>query len=274
MEITGSTGLLAVLGNPIKHSLSPKIHNYLSARLNKDYVYVALEIPDVSRAIDGIRALGICGVNVTSPFKEKTVSGVDELDEEARAVGAVNTIVNRDGKLFGYSTDGEGLYRALLYENVDVVGKNVLVIGAGGASRAILAMLGRRGAGSVFVKNRTEAKAAELCGKFNEFYDCNVFRVYKSNEKFDIVINTTPVGMGTDDCPIDDESVFDWAEAAVDLIYYPKQTKFLRLADEKGIKTVNGIGMLAFQGILAYELFTGAEVPRRLWRRVLELIDE
>ena len=274
MEITGNTGLLAVLGNPIKHSLSPKIHNYLSDRLGRNYVYVAFEIPDVTKAIESVRTLGISGVNVTSPFKEKAAQCVDFTDDEARAVGSVNTIVNKDGKLYGYSTDGEGLYRALMYENINVERKNVLVIGAGGAARATLAMLGRRDAARIVIKNRTEVKAKQLCESFNKFYNCEKYFLYSEPEKFDIVINTTSVGMGSCDCPVDDEKIFDWAEAAVDLIYYPRQTEFLKIADEKGIKTVNGLGMLAFQGVLAYELFTGEEVPHKLWRKVLELIDE
>lgn len=274
MEITGKTGLLAVLGNPIKHSLSPKIHNFLSEKLGRDYVYVAFEIPDVTKALDSVKSLGICGVNVTSPFKEQAAIYVDELNTEARAIGSVNTVVNKDGKLYGYSTDGEGLYRSLIYENVDVCGKNVLVVGAGGASKAVLAMLAENGAKSVNVMNRTAEKAEKLCGKFNGFFDSDIFSVYDDNKKFDIVINTTPVGMGSDECPVSDLSVLDWAEAAVDLIYYPRETEFLKRARQRGIKTVNGLGMLAFQGVLAYELFTGEKVPDKHWRKVLEIIDE
>lgn len=274
MNITSKTQVLAVVGNPVRHSLSPKLHNYLSHKLELDYVYTAFEpdsFDDVSKAI---KTLGIKGINVTAPFKYKAYECVDELDEEARLCGSVNTIVNTGGVLKGYSTDGEGLYMSMKLNNIDVEGRTVLLLGAGGAAKPVCVMLKRRGAKAVIIKNRTESKSVSLCDDLNKSMNTDIFSVYKDQKKWDIIINTTSVGLGTDENPLTDNTFYKCAQVAVDLIYHPAKTSFLSLAEENGLKILNGAGMLVFQGVLAYEYFTGVKVPENIYEEVLELIYE
>jgi len=162
----------------------------------------------------------------------------------------------------------------MIFEGIDIKGKKVLVLGAGGASKPICVMLRNRGAVLVTVKNRTESKAALMCDDLNSKMNTNIFKVFKEPEKWDIIINTTSVGMGTDETPLDNEELLSGAEAAVDIIYHPRKTKFLETAERSGLKILNGLGMLVFQGVIAYEYFTGVEVSEKLCREVLELIDE
>lgn len=274
MNISGYTKLLAVVGKPVSHSLSPKLHNFLAEKLNLDYIYLAFEPENISDTFNAVKTLDIKGLNVTAPYKYDAFKNVDIVSETARLCESVNTVVNNNGVLTGYSTDGEGLYLAMKTSGIDIENKNILVLGAGGASKPICVMLKQKGAASVTIKNRTASKAYELSELLNSSMNTEMFWVYEKPGQFDIVINTTSVGMGSTDTPVDDETVFDFAEAAVDIIYHPKKTTFLKTAEKRGIKTINGIGMLAFQGIIAFELFTGVTVPENLYMEAIRLINE
>lgn len=271
MNIKSSTKQLAVIGHPICHSMSPDIHNYLFEIYKKDYVYTAFDVlpENLESAISGIRALGISGVNVTAPHKIEVMKYIDKTDDNAKRLGAVNTIVNKDGTLWGYNTDAEGLYRYLLHMNVDIKDKDILIIGAGGASFPITVFFARCKPKSIAVKNRTQKKADELA---DYVYHDSGFKVETENfkKRYDVVINTTSAGMYPDisKCPIDDFSAIDENTAAVDLIYNPPETMFLKKAKENGAKTINGLGMLIYQGLLAYELFTGATITEDVYDRV------
>ncbi len=274
MNISAKTKVLAVVGKPVDHSLSPAIHNFLSEKLCQDYVYTAFEPETMELAVAAVKNLGIRGINVTAPFKFDALKLVDVVSENAILSGSVNTIVNRGGVLTGYSTDGEGLYRSMKRAGIDIKGKKVLLLGAGGASKPVCVMLKNQGVGDVVIKNRTEAKAAKMCEWLNEKMNTSIFRTFTQKETFDIIINTTSVGLGTKETPIDDLSLYDGTEAAVDLIYHPAKTEFLRAAEEKGITILNGLGMLIFQGIIAYEHFTGVNVPDVLCEEVFKFLDE
>jgi len=274
MEISGKTELLAVVGKPIRHSLSPKLHNFLSQKLNLDYVYTAFEPQNIPDTFKAIRTLGIKGVNVTAPYKYDALANVDVVSENARFCGSVNTVVNNNGVLTGYSTDGDGLYMSMKLSGIEVENKKILVLGAGGASKPICVMLKQKGAESVYVKNRTVSKAEELCRELNDVMNTDIFKVYVESRDFDIIINTTSVGMGTDENPLDDMGLLDKCIAAVDIVYHPRKTAFMKSAEAKNVKAINGLGMLVFQGIIAYEYFTGVKVPEELFGEVVEYIDE
>lgn len=274
MNISGNTKVLAVIGRPAYHSLSPKIHNFLSEKLGMDYVYTAFEPDSMKHAADAIRSLGIKGVNVTAPFKVEAMEAVDVLSENAALSGSVNTIVNEDGILTGYSTDGEGLYASMDRAGISIENKKILVLGGGGVAKPVCVMLKNKGASEVVIKNRTESKAIEICTDLNKKMNTDIFRTYSKSESFDIIINTTSVGLGTMETPVEDTNLFESASAAVDLIYHPSKTKFLADAEEKGLKILNGLGMLVFQGVIAYEHFTGVKVPDSLSEEVLKLLNE
>ncbi len=274
MNISAKTKVLGVVGKPVRHSLSPAIHNFLSEKLDEDYVYTAFEPETMEQAVAGVKGLGIRGINVTAPFKFDALRLVDIVSENAALSGSVNTIVNNDGVLTGYSTDGEGLYRSMKRAGINVEGKKILLLGAGGAAMPVCVMLKLKGAKAVVVKNRTEAKATELCASLNNKMNTDIFQVFTKKEAFDVIINTTSVGLGTNESPIDDLSFFDGIKAAVDLIYHPAKTKFLKDAEEKGITILNGLGMLVFQAVIAYEHFTGVIVPDSLYEEVFKVLDE
>lgn len=274
MEITGKTQVLAVVGNPVRHSLSPRIHNFLSERLGLDYVYTAFEPEDMKGVMSAVKTLGIRGINVTAPFKYKALELVDVVSDNARLAGSVNTVVNSGGVLTGYSTDGEGLYMSMELAGFEIRNKKILVLGAGGAAKPVCVMLKNRGAAIVAVKNRTVSRAAELCGDLNASMGTDIFKVYDMEEHFDIIINTTSVGMGSAETPLEDLPLLEGVSGAVDLIYYPEKTTFLKDAESKGARILNGLGMLVFQGILAYEHFTGVKVPAELYGEVLKKVNE
>ncbi|MBP3361892.1 MAG: shikimate dehydrogenase [Clostridia bacterium] len=274
MEITGRTQVLAVVGNPVRHSLSPRIHNFLSEKLGLDYVYTAFEPDGMDEVLSAVKALGIRGINVTAPFKYKALELVDVVSDNARLAGSVNTVVNSGGILTGYSTDGEGLYMSMELAGFEIRNKRILVLGAGGAAKPVCVMLKNRGASLVAVKNRTVSRAEKLCSDLNGSMGTDIFKVYETAECFDIIINTTSVGMGSNETPLEDSSLLEGICGAVDLIYYPEKTTFLKDAEKHGARVLNGLGMLVFQGILAYEHFTGVKVPSKLYGEVLKKVNE
>lgn len=263
--ISGHTKQLGIIGYPIEHTFSPKMHNFISCLIEKDYVYSAwlVEPKNLEAAICGMRALNIAGINVTAPHKVEVMKYLDEVSEQAKLLGSVNTVVNSGGKLIGYNTDAEGFYAALRSEGIDVKGKKILVIGAGGVVKPTLIRLIQEQPESVTVVNRTKPKVMALA---EIIHDTTGFGILTEvdDKQFDIVINTTSAGMEPqlDALPtdaveeFDDLSFIDKHTAVIDMIYNPAETRFLAQARERGAKTVNGLGMLIYQGIIAYELFT------------------
>lgn len=255
--ISPHTDVFCVIGKPVSHSLSPLMHNAAFDAAGYDGVYLAFEVADVASAVGGVRALGIKGASVTIPHKVSVMAHLDDIDETARRIGAVNTIVNNGGKLMGYNTDCHGAVAAL-EEKTEIRGKRLLIIGAGGASRAIGFGMAAAGA-HVGLCNRSEEKARrlarELAASFFPLEDIE-------HEAWDILINTTSVGMmpKTDDMPLP-ESLLQPGRVVMDIVYNPLKTLLLEKAEEKGCITVDGAAMFIRQGVRQFELWTGLTAP-------------
>ncbi len=251
--IDAQTQLYGIIGNPVRHSLSPVIHNGAFRRMGLDAVYLAFEVENLREAIDGMRGLGVRGVSVTIPFKTRIIPFLDEIEEVAKRINAVNTIVNEGERLVGYNTDWRGALEAL-EERVDLRGKRVVLLGAGGAARAIGFALKRRGC-EVVISNRTTDRGAVLAKELM----C-IHQPLSSIEglKADVMINATSVGMH----PYDEESplpkrALKEGMTVMDIVYSPLRTKLLREAEEIGCLTINGLEMLSRQGAAQLEIWTG-----------------
>lgn len=275
MAITGKTKILGVIGNPISHTASPLMQNAMLSHLGLSYIYIPIlvEPKQLNHFLTAIRATNFVGVNVTIPFKEQVLPFLDELDETARRIGAVNTIVNRNGYLKGYNTDGAGFIMALDRDlQMTVSHKRVCLIGAGGAAHAIAFSLLSEGVSFLGIFNRTHTRAKALVDQLSIYFGRTLCQVQASPDflDYDIIINTTPVGMASDEIPIPN---LDWVRPThllCDIVYKPLKTKFLALAEKKGAKICNGIGMLVGQGVLSFELFTGQKADYYFMKKILE----
>jgi|YelNatPaOPRAMG01_1025707.scaffolds.fasta_scaffold24012_2 shikimate dehydrogenase len=272
--INATTKVVGVIGYPISHSLSPQMHNAAFAHLGLNYIYVAWEVApqNLKLAMDGVRGLGIVGVNVTIPHKEKVGEFLDSLSEEAEKVGAVNTVQNLNGKLIGYNTDVEGFKRAL---GVDVRGKRAVLLGAGGAGKAVAYALVSSGA-SCIILNRTEEKAKELAEKYKSLGEIEGKALTPSNLKeamrgADILINATSLGMKGEEIE-GVEEVLGKGILVMDLVYNPRETPLLKAAREKGAEVVEGWKMLLHQGAFSFEIWTGRKAPLEVMEKVLQKI--
>jgi shikimate dehydrogenase len=266
--LTGRTRLAAVIGDPVRHSLSPAIHNAAFRELGLDWVYVALPVPEGQgrAAVKAMRTLGIDGLNVTMPHKSDVARAVDRLSATARALKSVNTIVRVGDDLVGESTDGDGFVHALRDdEGLDPAGKRFLVVGAGGAARAVVRAVAVAGAAEVVVVARN-ADRARSCARLA---GAGIGRVGVAEEVdgVDVVVNATPVGMaevatgpGASPCPVDPERLAP-GQLVADLVYNPLVTPLVAAARERGVAAVNGIGMLIHQAALSFRLWTGEDPP-------------
>ncbi|MBQ8541124.1 MAG: shikimate dehydrogenase [Clostridia bacterium] len=265
MNITGKTVQLGVIGNPISHSISPQLHNTMIEKTSLDYVYSAFRVREgeVGKALDGMRALNIRGFNVTIPHKITAHDLCDEVDPFAKKMGACNTLVNTDGVIKGYNTDGPGFVRALKYKGVEVVGKSVAILGAGGAAAGVAMALADSGAAVIAIVNRTREKAEALAKKINRYHP-NVATACDGYTGVDILVNTTSVGMNSDKSPVDSMDGLNENAVVCDIVYCPRETALLKMAKEAGFKTVGGIGMLINQAVIAFELFTNTKVDEKV----------
>lgn len=275
--ITGTTKTVGLLGWPVGHSFSPLIHNAAFRALGLDYVYIPLPVrsEDVAQAVAGLRAFGFAGANVTVPHKVSVIPFLDRLDASAALVGAVNTIVLSAGQLVGYNTDMTGFIASLQAAGVAIEGCRAAVMGAGGAARAVVCGLVAAGAANVTVGARDAGKARLFAASFaaGGVTGCGWeeadFR--QALAGCQLLINATPVGMHGG---LDRQLPLDWAAVnspavACDLVYNPLDTRFLRTAREQGHRTVDGLGMLVEQAVLAFALWTGREAPRTAVRQAL-----
>lgn len=277
-RIKGSTGLLCLIGSPVGHSGSPAMYNFSFRHYNQDYAYMAFDIKEdqAEEAIKALRLLKVRGFNVTMPCKNVVAKLVDELSPAARIIGAVNTVVNENGKLIGHMTDGGGFVRNLKEHGVEVKDQKIVLLGAGGAATAIEVECALQGAKSISVFNandpfleRAKGTAAKLK---EEVPECEVKVICLDDKealreeiaKADILINATSVGMKPheDTTLIEDVSMFRPDLVVADTVYNPLETKMMRQAKEAGCKKiVGGEGMLLWQGAIAYKLYTGCEMP-------------
>ena len=255
----------AVIGWPISQSLSPVIHNAAFRHHGDNWSYVAypVEPGDASSAIAAMRSGGLQGLNVTMPHKDAVADLVDELDKSAESIHAVNTVVRTsDGRLRGYSTDGEGLLRAIrINANWDPAGKKICVLGAGGAARSAVDAFSRAGVASIFVVNRTAEKAVQAIG------DSNVAVVGSQSNihECDIVFNATSVGMGTDESLVSAELLHE-GQLVIDAVYHPLETRLLRDAKSRGATVLDGLWMLIHQACVAQVLWLGREPDYQVMR--------
>ena len=263
--ITGKTKVVAVIGNPIEHSLSPPMHNAAYKQMGMDYVYVAFKIEkdNLSHLIESAKTMGLVGLNVTIPYKTDIIEYLDEVDDTARRINAVNTIRFKDGMAKGYNTDGTGAVKSI-EKYTDLKDKNVLVLGAGGASKAITFTLLNHGINSLTIANRSRDNAIQLIDNLKKqtgFDKINYVAIEQADtilEDVDIIINTTPIGMYPNvdaDTPIKTEKINE-NHVVMDIIYNPLETKLLKNAKDNGATTISGTNMLINQGITAFEIFT------------------
>ena len=276
-RITGHTRLLALIGSPVGHSGSPAMYNYSFEKLGLDYAYVAFDVKEdgVKEALDAMRLFNMRGMNVTMPDKVEAARHMDELSPAAKIIGAVNTIVNEDGKLIGHMTDGEGFVNNLKDHGVSIVGKKMVVAGGGGAATAIQVQCALDGAKEITIFNKKDAffeRTVATAEKIKAAVPTCVVNVYdidddaKLEEELataDIFVNATIVGMK----PMDDQSIIKnvallRADLVVaDIVYNPEETKLLKDAKAAGCTCVGGKGMLVWQGASAFRLYTGEEMP-------------
>lgn len=278
MNISAATKKVGLLGWPLGHSLSPIMHNAAFAACGLDFVYLPLATPPnlLPDAIAGLRAMGFTGVNLTIPHKIAVRDYLDEIDESAQLIGAVNTIEFKDGRLIGHNTDAAGYIGALELAGIDVTGKHAVVLGAGGAARAVIAGLISARIASVTIGARDPGKAAALAGLFTTAIPVNGMDWDKRGfdealPKADLIVNTTPLGMypATGNQPPLAWKLVKPSAIISDLIYNPLQTQFMLEGSRRGHTVVGGEGMLLEQGALAFQLWTGCEAPRAVMRQAL-----
>ncbi|SBW11126.1 Shikimate dehydrogenase [uncultured Eubacteriales bacterium] len=268
---------LCVIGDPVAHSKSPLIHTAMLKELGLDYVYLHQQVKrgETESWVERARAEGYAGFNATMPHKEALVPLMDELDEDAGMYGSVNTVCMRDGKLYGHNTDGRGFFAALADEGISVAGKNILLLGAGGAAKAVALKLAQQGAGRVTVCNRTVSKAEELCKQDPAVLapaDFSAGTLTRLAEESELLVNCSSLGMEETGGRFEDLSFLEAlpSRAAVcDLIYFPAETELLRAARRLGHHTVNGLGMLLWQAIFALEHFTDTRIDGPSMARLL-----
>lgn len=255
--------LFGVMGDPIAHSMSPVMHNDLFDHYRIDAAYVPFHVSkgNLEAAVNGLRAIRVAGFNVTVPYKTEIMDLLDEIDPLAKAIGAVNTVVNKEGKLVGYNTDGRGFVRGLKEQLSTLADKKVLMIGAGGAAKAIYFSMAEAGVQKIALYNRTPAKAEELRNSCPFQVETEVFDKEQAEEQladYDLLIQTTSIGMAPniDESPLLLKEVKSGSLAS-DIIYNPLETKFLREASSAGARIQNGIEMFVYQGALAFEIWTG-----------------
>ena len=268
--ISGKTKVCGIIGDPIEHTMSPVMHNAAFRKLGLDYVYLAFPVrrEELDKAVAGVRALNIRGLNVTIPHKVAIIPFLDKLDPLAEKIGAINTIVNEGGVLTGYNTDATGFLQALLERGIKPRGKKAVILGAGGAARAISFILAERGA-SVVILNRHSARAEDLARRIVQFSPeevkalaLNKENLKKTLAKADILINTTSLGMVPDvDETLVPAELLTKRLIVFDIVYNPVKTRLLREAETAGAQTINGLDMLVWQGALAFEKWTGRKAP-------------
>lgn len=287
VRINGNTQLIGLIASPIGHSRSPALHNLAFRYLNLNYVYLAFDVghDQLEDVIRGFRALNIRGFNISMPNKTKILPLLDELHESAKYARAVNTVVNENGKLVGYNTDGKGFIKGLQEFGVEIIGKKMVLLGSGGAGTAIAIQAALAGASEISIFNRADefySRALENARIINNEMpqtrcQARVFDIAELNllktelERADILVNASGVGMHPlqDHCLIPDKSYLRPELVVADAVYHPVETKLIKMAKSVGCKTVNGLAMMLWQGAEAFKLWTGKEMPVELIKKQL-----
>lgn len=278
-----NTKILGLIGDPLGHSISPLLHNHTINKNNLNYVYLPFPIKadNFADALKGFRAINVRGLNVTIPYKEKVIPYLDKIDPLAEKIAAVNTIFNDDGLLTGYNTDLTGLIRMIKEEgDFQIKEKKVMIVGAGGAARASGIAVLSEGVDQVYLVNRTTSKSAKLTKEWQMYYpgvkiynaglDAELYQDFIGD--IDLLIDTTPVGMSPniDVPPVIKAEYLHSNMLVVDLVYNPQETSLIKAAKDAGAVHLNGLGMLLYQGIESFKIWTGFEIDVNSWKNLLE----
>lgn len=270
-QIDGHTRLCGLIGNPVEHTISPVIHNTLAEREGRNMVYVPFHVEkgQLRKAIEGAFALNALGLNVTVPYKSEAIGCLAGVDEIAEKIGAVNTLVRTEKGYKGYNTDATGLYRAMRSEGISVEGEEILIFGAGGAARAAAFLCVSKGAGQVYMMNRTEEKARKVAKEVNDAFGRESvvpmrpedYGALPAGRRY-LAIQATSVGLypDTDAAVMEDRAFYERIHTGFDLIYRPSCTRFMKMVRDAGGKAYHGLKMLLYQGVEAYELWNGTSV--------------
>lgn len=284
-DINGYTRTCGLIGNPVEHTLSPVIHNTLSMVLGENLAYVPFHVENgrLEDAVKGAFALNLLGLNVTVPYKSDVIPYLTDIDPLAENIGAVNTLVRTETGYKGYNTDMPGLYRAMCEDGVKVKGEKVLILGAGGVARTVAMLLLDKGAREAILLNRTVQKAQEVADevnriagrKFAKAMPMDAYDTLPAGKGY-LAIQATSVGMypGCDAAVIEDPAFYEKVHTGYDLIFNPPKTRFMELVEAQGGKAYNGAKMLLYQGIIAFELWTGCEIKSWLADKVYERMQE
>lgn len=284
MHIDGNTLILGIIGNPVRHTMSPAIHNFISKKLGKNMVYVPFEVTgDVRTAVKGAFELGIKGMNVTVPYKSDVIDVICDIDDMADRIGAVNTLVRKENGYKGYNTDILGLEREMKDEDINLNGENVVLIGAGGAARAAAFLAAKHNANNLVILNRTLEKAEAIAEDVRKYVSDTgkntVVKTYalsdydKIEENSFVAVQCTKIGLKEEDgAAIEDTEFYSKVTAGVDLIYR-ENTKFQMMVREAGGRVYTGLKMLVYQGIAAYELWNDITVDDETIEGVMEIVN-
>ena len=267
----GKTRTCGLIGNPVEHTLSPVIHNTLAENFEHNLVYVPFRVDAeyVEEAVKGAYALNILGCNVTVPYKSAVIPFLKDIDPMAEKIGAVNTLVRIEGGFKGYNTDLPGLYRAMVSDDVKIKGEQILILGAGGVARAAAMLMADKGAKRIVIVNRTVEKAQILAGEIQKFYPEVLFEAAGLNElsrfnekKTYLAIQATNIGMypNCEETLIDNPEFYEAVHTGYDMIFNPADTRFMQLVRASGGRAYNGLKMLLYQGVIAYELWNRVQV--------------
>ncbi|MCZ6676587.1 MAG: shikimate dehydrogenase [Candidatus Poribacteria bacterium] len=280
MQITGQTKIVGIIGDPVKHSRSPQMHNAAFAALGLDYVYVPFHVQsdNLRAAIDGFKALNVVGINVTIPHKQDVIPFLDAISREAELIGAVNTLIFKDGKISGDNTDAPGFLQAMHDAGREAPeGGSAVVIGAGGSARAIVVALALAGLGMIVIANRTVSKAVNLAADLSKKTGVSICGIGLDDGRLPGAVGTSQLIVNTASASMDVSHPLlirpEWLKSqsiVYDIVYTPPETRLLQAAAEKGCQTIGGLGMLVHQGAIAFEQWTGVDPPVETMRKALQ----
>ena len=267
MGTNSETRMFALLGHPVKNSFSPNMHSYLFKKYGVNGAYLCFDVEPrkIDKTIDSMRNLNAVGFNVTIPYKTDVMAGLDAIDRNAELIGAVNTVKNEDGILKGYNTDGRGFVKAIVDRGIPIKGKSALILGCGGACRSIAIELASSGIAKIDIRNRSIENAARIKERVSTIFDTEIVYSKKEVDKkdlmeYDFLINTTPIGMDSEECPIDENIEVVSDIVVYDIVYKPHRTNLIKWAEKNDLRIIHGIDMLINQGIDAFEIWTNKKV--------------
>ena len=279
MNITGRTKIVGVIGDPVEHSCSPPMHNTAFREMGMDYIYVPFHVKpaDLSAAVEGFKALNVMGINITLPHKSAALTLMDSLSQEARLIGAINTMVFRDGMVEGHNTDARGFIASLREKGIEnIQGMKVVVLGAGGGAQSVVVGLALEGVDRITIANRTPEKAIRIAENISEKTGIQVKGISLSDNLLPehisqsrLLVSTISAGMDPSIPLVIDP---DWLHedlTVCDIVYTPPETNLLKAAAQRGLRTVGGMGMLVHQGAISFQLWTGEQPPVNTMRRAL-----